>query len=258
VPAGADVVLLSGSVSEDMNLHKELSPRVPSERKSMALLDRVILEAAATAAAVPLEHPIRSFLSDPEFSAALEDAAFGTESASQVVRRRRARRVSRSELERARQNAERIGRDGEEAVACYLEELQERGEYFDVEWTADSNAASPYDFLVTLPNGKKEKIEVKSTEGVFERLVHISAAEIAEAATSKETYVLYRVFEMNEDSARVCVARDMGIFAQSISTAMSTLPAGVWPDGFSFNPNVLTWGAAIEIERLDDSEDEVD
>jgi len=256
VPTASDVILISAHVPEDIELHGQLASLLAGSKRSMVRVNRADLELVAAEADGPAGHPIERFLSDPEFDAALEDAAYGSDSAARTVRRRASKRVSAADLANARQNAERIGRDGEGLVWFYLEMLRAEGEVSSVEWTSDYDAASPYDFRITTPAGDKVKIDAKSTEGPFERIFHISAAEVVEAAGSKERYDLYRVYSIDSDGGALRISEDIREFARAVVETLEALPEGVWPDSFSVNPDVLKWGKERRIERPDEPDNE--
>lgn len=218
----------------------------------MITLNRGDLEAAIAAAGIPTGHPIEPFLSDPEFETALEDAAYGSEAATSAVRRRAGRRVSAADLAKVKQNAARVGRDGEGLVSFFLAARKAAGELLSVEWVSDDNAVSPYDFKVTEVGGKELQIEVKSTEGEFSRTIHISAAEMSEAAQSPERYDLYRIYSIDENGAKLKIAIDIRGFARQVLAGLSALPDGVRPDSFSVDPSALEWGSEFHIERREE------
>jgi hypothetical protein len=250
VPNAASIVFISQHTVEDSSLFGRLNLLLRG--KSMIALNRSDLEAAGTKVAISPGHPILPFLLDPEFEAVLEDAAYGDEKNTREIQRRKGRRVSSAELTKARLNANRIGRDGEELVALYLERQKTAAYIASTEWTADDNAVSPYDFRVTTITGQTIKIDAKSTEGDFGRDIHISAAEIAEAATSSERYDLYRVHSINEEGAKLKIAENIKTFAQQVREGLRALPEGVRPDSFSINPAILNWSDDIYIERQDE------
>lgn len=186
LPTRLNAVFISARVAEDTHLHSALSPLVPAGRESMIRITRAALSEAALLAGITSQHPVQPFLADPEFESALEDAAFGSEDGVQFVRRRPGRRVSAMDLAKARIKAEQVGRDGEGLIYVYLAGLAARQEIGVVEWIADTDAAAPFDFRITSKAGEVVKLDVKSTSGKFDRAIHISAAEIAEAANASE------------------------------------------------------------------------
>ena len=255
IPSAADIVFLSETTSDDMSLHTELSQLLPSGRRSMIRLDRAELEATIATAEVPLGHPIEQFLSDQEFDAALEDVTFGTESAMRFVRRRLGRSVSAAELANARRNADLVGRDGEGLVCFFLENLKAEGILSAVEWTSNYNAASPYDFRISMFGGQEVSIDVKSTKGDFNRTIHISAAELAEAAESEKRYDIYRVYEINNDGGKLRISEGIKSFSQKVLATVKGLPDGVRPDSFSIDPAALEWGPERYVPRQDEPDD---
>lgn len=254
VPTRIDLIVFARAEPADAGPFDELLLLVPEAgRLSMASVTREDLAAALGAA--PEGHPILAVFGDAEIDAALEDAAYGNEAATRQLRRRAARRVSTLELSEARSSAERVGRDGEGLVYIHLKSLLNSGALSEVVWEADDNAAAPFDFQVRAPSGAEVKIDAKSTSGPFERVIHISAAEVAEAAESEERYDLYRIFEITDDGAKLRVTEGIRPFAEAVVQSLEHLPPGVRPDGFSVSTECFEWGPEVAIERPDEPED---
>ena len=256
LPSRIDTVLVANADAADASLHTILSMLVPSSgRRSMVSVARKDLVTALTAAeSIPDDHPLFALLGDAELDAALEEFSYGSEAGIRRLRSRAARRISASDLNKARTNADRIGRDGEGLVHIHLRRLAASGDLSEVVWEADENAAAPFDFMVQTSSGRKVKIDAKSTSGPFERTIHISAAEIAEAAESHERYDLYRVFEITEDDAKLRTTKDIMGFAVEVIDSLEHLPAGIRPDSFSVATSCFEWGPVVSIERPSDPE----
>src|SRR5690606_19082441 len=107
------------------------------------------------------------------------DASAGSLAAFRRLRRAGiVRQITPEELERARERAAQIGRDGEALVNAWLERQREKGTIYDFHWASDENAIQPFDFCVELFRGSSECWEVKTTNGGFSREFHLSLAEI--------------------------------------------------------------------------------
>ena len=106
---------------------------------------------------------------------------------------------------------------------------------------------APYDFELVLPLGIKERIDVKATSGEFQRTLHVSLAELHAMADSATPYLLYRVSEMDEQSATLRISGPMAAFAKKLLSSLAALPAGVSPDGFSIDPGLLNFGPPVSL-----------
>lgn len=253
VPSLLRLCLVSQTDPRDALLHRELLPLLGS--RTMVSVTQENLLAAAGRAHTQRDHPVHALLADEEIKAAFEDAALGGQQGVQtLLQRGRARRVSLSDFANARANAERVGRDGEGLINAFFEKTSEAG---IATWMADVNAVSPYDFRVVATGGETFKIDVKSTSGPFENNIHISMAELVEAAEGRERYDLYRVYELGSEGGKLRIARDIRGFAKSILATL-VLPAGVQCDGFSIAVSApgLSWDNEIYVPRPSGSDDE--
>lgn len=237
----------------------------PRDDSLCAILDRTLGDRKMISLTVPQlslligrgkpsdDHPINELVLD----AALEDAALGgIEGTKKLLSRRSGKHMSRSELERARQNAEEIGRTGEEYINAYLKTLKKKGAIQNFEWVAESNAVAPYDFWLSEDGASKILIDSKATSGDFDRTVHISMSELQRMSSGPERYDLYRVFEMGEASAKLRVARNVGAFAKQMMRVLDSLPSGVQPDGFSVSPSILPFAPTVETIQMPVEQDE--
>ena len=110
-PQSATLLLVAAATPTDAPLHAALNTLVPGGRKTMVEVTRAkIAEVAST---VPPTHPIWSMAADPQFSAALEDAAQAGVRGVHALSRKTARPVSAAALAAAKVVAENNGRDGE-------------------------------------------------------------------------------------------------------------------------------------------------
>jgi len=251
VPQKVGLLLLSAKSAVDSQLHAVLSPLIPGGNKTMVAITRESL--ANAAAKAPPSHPIWLFARDPELEAALEDAALGGGKEVQDVSKKRGKSVSAAALAAAKVSAENNGRDGEALAWCHLQKLKAEGQLAAIEWSSQANAVSPFDFLVKSNANKIVKIDAKSTSGEFKRSIHMSLSELMEASTA-ERYDLWRVYEINEEGAKLKIAESISEFAKSILANLKP-PTGVMVDCVSIDPEVLKWGDALNIARPTEGED---
>lgn len=256
VPHALEILFVASAVAEDTDLHAVLSEIIPeSSRRSMISLEASDLTQFAAKAHVGLEHSVWRFASDPEEQAILEDASFGNSAAMQkLTRRRGSRKTTSAELAAARERAAKTGSAGEEIVNLHLGAEKNAGRIKNFTWISRENATSPFDFDVIENDGQRVKIEVKSTEGEFERTFHISGAEIAEASRGDERYDLYRVCRMTDEEGTLRVSCGIKAFARGIEDWAAKLPAGVQPDSFAVNPSALNWEPEVNIRRPDEAD----
>jgi hypothetical protein len=238
VPTSAKLILIAQRSPPDMMIHAELSALLGTRSMvhlPVAQLD-MIAERVADAA-----HPLHLLTIDAE----LEDAALGG-SRGLVALRRKARPLSQDELQRARQIAADVGREGEELVCAYLTKRQFEGSIVSFVWASDTNAITPYDFLITLPDETEIALDVKSTNGKFERPLHISTAELLEMA-NRVRYDIYRVSEISASGCNLRVAQNVGPSAEAILRGFAQLPRGVEVDSVSIDVSVLEFGEMLKL-----------
>jgi hypothetical protein len=248
-PQKLSLLLISASAAADSTVYASLNPLVTGGRKTMIEVSRTQL--AAAAASSPSTHPIRTIASDPQFEAALEDAALGGAKGSEELAKKTTKPVSAATLALAKAAAEKNGREGEALAWVYLQHLEAEGKVTAIEWTSNANAVAPYDFSA-VAGGKTIRIDAKSTTGEFERDIHMSVAELTVAA-SGEQYDLWRVYQLNDDGARLKIAKGIVSMAKNVLAGIA-LPGGVRVDSVSIDPGILSWSEEIVIERPDEGD----
>jgi len=248
-PQKVRVVLLASAAIEDHGLVRALRPQLLSN--SMAETTSEDLRAAAREARAPLDHPIYILLDE----ALLEDAVRGnTAAAEEVSRRSQGRPLSRTDLARARDAAERVGRRGEEVIYSYLTAKRRAGYLQDVEWVSDRNAIAAWDFRVVTSDGVARRVEVKSTSYEFERDIHFSGNELR-TMLEATPYDIYRVYELREGAAMLRIAESAGSVGTQLAEVWRRLPPGVSVDGVSIDPARLGFGDPIELTEATVPED---
>jgi hypothetical protein len=250
-PARLDMILVSQTDPADAALYASLAALFGN--KSMIAVTQAQIASAAATAAIPENHPVLVAAADPELEAALEDAAQGDfEGAGKVLKNKPSRRISKADLLKAKAKAELVGQDGEGLLNGFFAAQVESGKLTAYVWTAATNAIAPFDFEVTDAQGQKVLVDAKATNGAFENTIHLSLAEIIEAA-GPTPYQIYRLFELHADGGRLRISDDISPLAAKLKLIHEThMPAGVRVDGFSMGTAALTWGPAVHIAREDD------
>lgn len=249
-PISVSMFYLAQSAIEDADLHQAFAVLVDDSRtRSMVELSYQQVKQIVDGVNPRDVHPIYDLL----WEDALEDAAQnGIEGIRRLKTRATRRAVSRDTLRRARENADRVGRQGEEFVNRYLDDQRTRGHIHNFRWIADENAVSPYDFEIDSPIGVI-LVDVKTTEGEFANPLHISFNELLQMREATN-YDLYRVYEVIDGIAKLRIAHSLRVFAEGILTILEQLPNGVRPDSVSVSPEVLQFEPAVEIRILRDDE----
>ncbi len=171
------------------------------------------------------------------------------------VYRHTGRQMSSEELNLFKQRADDIGRQGEDLVFRYLNGLRTQEEIQDFEWISSENAIAPYDFQIIERDGTKRKLDVKSTTSDFSTKFHVSRAELITMAESTESYDLYRVYDLGDESGKLRIARDMKTFAEKILDKLQVLPAGVKIDSISCQPEQLEFCDPIDLYAESEEQD---
>lgn len=245
-PVSVTIVFIAAGIPVDSNIHATLEQYLglrkmieitPSELEAIVRLASPVEGHPISRVTVDVDRP------DPD----LEDVVLGG-SLKPKVRgpwpKPSMRVISREDLLKAKGNADITGRRGEQFVNDYLVRLQEEGSIRSFKWASDENSISPYDFWID--DGVSEVfMDVKSTQGEFERGLHVSYNELLQMISGPQRYDIYRVYEIKEGSAQLRIARDVRSFSQSILDALNNLPDGVSSDGVSFSPSLLLFEPAV-------------
>jgi hypothetical protein len=252
-PVSVSAFFISRHVEEDEDLHRQFDAYLGNDKMKVITrseVDRIIMVAAPNS-----EHPINGLTMVEDLEDASQGGALGTH---RLLSRAQTRRVSRSDLTKARASAELVGQQGEEFVRDYFQQLQDQGEIESFEWTASLNAVSPYDFSLTDNDGQNVLVEVKSTRSEFECAVHISYNELRTMAVANKRYDLYRVFNMAGMEAQMAMARNLKPFAVSVLHTLELLPEGITVNSISICPShpMLTFEERLQIRLLDEIEGE--
>lgn len=248
IPKTVYIDFISQQDEDDKNLYDALNAilRSPMQTVTSGFLRELIAEADP-----PAYHPAKRFALDDELIAAAE----GDPEAALHVYRHTGKQMSSEELSLSRQKADDIGRQGEDLVFRYLDDLRTQGAILDFEWVSSENAIAPYDFQVTGADGSLRRLDVKSTTGDFSVKLHISRAELITMAESAESYDLYRVYALDDASGKLRIARDMKPFASEVLRGLRALPAGVEVDSISCRPDLLPFSDPVGLSTENEEQD---
>jgi len=248
------IVFVASNEPQDAALYQALNKLVGVSRiDSMKLLPLSDLENAVLQPTVSRQHPMYELLLDAD----IEDIAVGGSQAREgIISRPTRRKISYTDLQKMKENASRVGLLGEQFVNDYFEKLEESGTLDSYEWVAKSDAVSPYDFWVSFDGTEKIYVDVKTTEGDFDRLIHASYSELRKMSTGLNRYDLYRVYGIDEKTAQLRIVKNVEAFAGSILSVTAQLPQGISADTFSFPPSLLDFGNEISLLLSDPTSDD--
>ena len=266
LPVAIDIVLVAAEWPDDAALHADLELLFAQAagKKGMVAVTAADLTAVVTRAKLPETHPIRRLTLDPVITPDLEDFIRGGLRGRRGLQQRLGSRgLSRAELARAKAQTEAIGRQGEEIVDMHLRRLSNPGGSWDYIWVADTNAIAPYDFVCTSQGGVmgdfEFKIDVKATSGSFSNDIHLSLAELAEAARSPVQYCLFRVYYLTENGGRLRRSNDIRAFATELLSAHDgAMPGSVKADSFSVPVGTtgLIWDDEMTLDMTSDDDED--
>lgn len=241
LPEVVKVVLIAANNSEDVNLHAFFRGKLPREDDSMIVLEEEVLQAAISDAVPHSLHPIRDWL-DP---VQLEEVGAGDARAIAAINMRRpGRGISPEDFKATKEGAARTGQLGEELMKHFLDSSASHG-VASHDWVSQTNAISPYDFLLVMTSGEKRHADAKSTSGPFASPLYLSTAEIRHALSSGVPYDIYRFYNVKASSGELRVARDVKGKLETVITSLSGVPAGVRVDSLSFDPSFFTFDEVV-------------
>lgn len=242
-PHAARLVLVAKEMSADAAAHAGLDAWLGNRR--MARITPEQLDTIVAAAKVADAHPLNGINLQNE----LEDAAQGgLAAARRLFKRSTTRKVSKTELKAARNQADETGAVGEEFVNEWLTDERASDRIGGFEWVSRDNAIAPYDFTTTTLAGQLERLDVKATSGPFRNALHMSVNELLYCADESVQYRIYRVFAVDGRKAKMRISDPLATFAADIVPILEKLPSGVSADGISIDPTKLSFGPDIDLE----------
>lgn len=247
VPDSLTIQLVAQAVPEDAKVFAAIGAKYGAQfsaRMGMIVPDVDELMAVLESLELDGSHPI-SDLIETDY---LEDAALGGAIGLEALARRPAgREVTKAQFQKSQEEADRIGRLGEELVNWFLEQQKANGQIEDFEWTSKMKPFGPFDFRILAEGVTVRKIDVKSTVGKASNPIHVSMPELREIAENDVPYDIYRMYNVKVGSGRLLIGADIREFGKTIYASLSALPAGVVPDSFSIETNPLKLDGYTEI-----------
>ncbi len=255
-PHTIDLILVSQSDASDSAIIGKLTRLF--DKKTMVEATAEQLALVVTESAAPANHPIRLAAFDPVFQAELEDAVSGGLAGTNKILHHKSRvsKITASEVATIMADLQLTGQDGEAILNGWFQERVAAGQLHSAKWTSADNAFAPYDFLVKDNPNSDHKIDAKTTKGPFTNTIHISMAELTDAA-GEVPYRINRLYEINEDGAKMTSSHNINEFARNlVKTLKDHMPPGVVADSFSVSVDALTWNDEVYIKRphADDEE----
>jgi hypothetical protein len=151
------------------------------------------------------------------------------------------KKQSKEEYNKALDDAKKTGELGEKLVNDFLEKNKAGGAILDYKWESENNPGAPFDFWLMDLAQAEVFVDAKSTKGRFESELHISYSELCKMSESNR-YIIYRVYEVDETSAKLRVSENMSEFAKAILKYSEGFPCGVIIDGIVLKPaNIGLW-----------------
>lgn len=246
-PNAIKVVLLSAGHPDDSSTHAALNATFPDQ--SMVVVSEADIEQAIGTGEPHQDHPIRDWLDKD----VLEAIGLGSgEAIERLAARRRGRGLSVGELQMAKAKAEAVGRLGEVLLDHHFSTIQPHAQIASHEWTANVNAVSPFDFLLTYSDGTSRHVDAKSTAGPFTNPIHLSLSEIRFALGSGVRYHLCRLYNVKNSGASFRVALNIEEKLRSLDLLFSALPTGVKFDSLSFDPGFFGFSETENFVSYDD------
>jgi len=247
IPTSAKAVFISNSVEIDKPLFAAFD-KIGGNHGMISLAASQI-ETIIDHVKPPLDHPIHELTVASE----LEDLIVaGQIDLKKLQEKPSLRKISKEDLLKAKRAAEDNGMRGEELINNFFYDRLEKGLITDYLWESDINPIYPYDFHYTV-NGEKCLIEVKTTEGAFERDFYFSINELRQAAEAPR-YHLYRVYNLEGLKASLRIAENLNEFAKKLLEIFNELPEGVKANGISMSPKCLTFGGEITLALKDETD----
>ncbi len=246
-PTTLRAFFVSQALDEDRAIYGILSEYLG--KQAMASVAPAELETLIRRAEPSDRHPINELFIEAD----LEDAAQGGEAGlERLYSRRSGTHLSKAELAKAIKRIEEIGEMGEEFVQAYLDDLKNKGAIREYQWVSQDNAVSPFDFWVQ-DSDSRFLLDVKATTGGFERNLHVSVPELEVMLNGPGAYVIYRIYEMSDGSAKLRISEGTKDFARTVLNVLRKLPDGVQSDGINVNPSTLRFGAEIRLSLPQDA-----
>lgn len=246
-PSAAKLLLIAQNSIEDRDLHNKLEEFY--EGKSMVVVESSELHSIVDAVNPIKEHPIYKFILENELEEIILTG--GDVEQGLITSKPSFRSINVADFQKAKKTAEINGRRGEEFINEYFSKQISLGKINSFNWQSNINPISPFDFLIVNNKGEEIYLDVKSTSGPFDNVIHVSFNELLQMS-NKDKYDLYRVYSIAENTAILKIASNLKEWAQKILDTLQKLPVGVKSAGISIKPELLEFGPEVKISIEDE------
>lgn len=246
IPSSAKAIFISNNLPIDKPLWAGFNALLGSRAMNAVSLSEV--ESIIHAAEPSSDHPIHELTVSKELE---EIILTGQVDLKKLREKPSLRRISKEDLIRAKRNAEDKGRRGEELISSFLLGEHSTNKIKSFFWESDLNPIYPYDFYYINLSDEKIFVEVKSTEGEFERDFYISNNELKQAIDSPH-YHIFRVYNIQETKACLRICTDIKEIAKQVLDIFRSLPEGVKANGISISPKKLSFSDELLIQLKDE------
>lgn len=159
------------------------------------------------------------------------------------------------DIEKANKYFCQIGRFGEELVNEYLDRECAAEHIKSYQWMNSSRESGlPFDFIVSSDSLASLHIDVKTTQFGYNQPIIFSDNEIRFISDcGRDTYQVYRVFDVSNEQKKLCVCREISFYADKIlarqnifgteilqlSTLVNSIKYAVQPDIFNVGQEIM-------------------
>jgi len=250
-PEIVQCLLVAAQDATDQQLFQVLSQLSGfGPRAGMISITERQLTECAQRAELSETHPIYALTLDHDLREAIEGSA---EAVIRISRRMQNQTITRTQLSKLRENADRSGQLGESLVYIYLQNQETGGDILGFTWVSGTNAIAPFDFGIDLEGGTTERIDVKTTSGSFDQPIYVSLAELI-TMTGDIPYRIYRVYEASQTLGRLRISEPVNDQARELLSILGTLPAEVTADGLRIRPTFFTFlKPPVELGDVEDN-----
>lgn len=242
MPKSAKVVFIANNLPGDLTLFTKLTEFLGN--RPMKAIASQELETILSGLNLLPDHPIHELTIDYDLESAIYSGNIDSE---KILAKPTLRKISKEDFSKAKRNAEESGQKGEEIVNLYIEDLVNADIIKSFKWVSFVNPIFPYDFFIITNDDSDVYLDVKSTEGEFEREIYVSYNELKQMAHASQ-YDLYRIYKLKEKTAKLKICTNMKPFAEQILKTFVDLPLGVKSTGITFSPSILHFGNEINLE----------
>ena len=233
-PEVVQCLLIAARNSTDRELFRVVSqlPGFGPRVGMIPITERQLIECAQRAG-LSETHSLYTITLDHDLREAIEGSA---EAVIRISKRMQNQTITRTQLSKLRENADKSGQLGESLVYIYLQDKETNGDIVAFTWVSDTNAIAPFDFAIEVAEGVTERIDVKTTSGSFEQPIYVSLAELITMA-GDIPYRIYRVYEASRTLAKLRISEPVNDQAQELLAILKTLPADVSAEGLRIRPS---------------------